>query len=77
MTITLEPDENTYLYVLQGHGKDGETMHTNDDIVCGVNTNSRLSSTSQAGGYTIEATTYYAQRDGDFTLTIEELVTPP
>ena len=77
VTITLESDEDTYLYVLQGQGKEGETLHTNDDIVYGVNTNSRLSLTLQAGDYTIEATTYYAQRDGDFTLTIEGLVTPP
>ena len=28
VTITLESDEDTYLYVLQGHGKDGETLHS-------------------------------------------------
>ena len=77
VTITLESDEDTYLYVLQGHGKDGETLHSNDDLVYGVNTNSRLSENLQAGDYTIEATTYYAQTDGDFTLTIEELVASP
>ena len=73
VTITLESDEDTYLYVLQGHGKDGETLHSNDDIVYGVNTNSRLSENLQAGDYTIEATTYYAQISGDFTLKIEGL----
>ena len=77
VTITLESDEDTYLYVLQGHGKDGETLHSNDDIVYGVNTNSRLSVNLDAGDYTIEATTYYAQRDGDFTLIIEGLVASP
>ena len=77
VTITLESDEDTYLYVLEGQGKNGETLHTNDDIVYGVNTNSRLSVNLDAGDYTIEASTYYAQRDGDFNLTIEGLVTPP
>ena len=73
VTITLESYEDTYLYVLQSHGRDGETLHSNDDIVYGVNTNSRLSENLDAGNYTIEATTYYAQTEGDFTLTIEGL----
>ena len=70
VTITLESDEDTYLYALQGHGRSGMVLYEEDDIVYGVNTNSRLSENLQAGDYTIEATTYYAQTDGDFTLTI-------
>ena len=77
MILLLESDEDTYLYVLQGHGKDGETLRSNDDIVYGVNTNSRLSENLEAGDYTIEATTYYAQTDGDFSLRIEGLATSP
>ena len=77
VTILLESDEDSYLYVLQGQGKDGESLHSNDDIVYRVNTNSRLSVNLDAGDYTIEATTYYAQRDGDFTLIIEGLVASP
>ena len=42
-----------------------------DDIEYGVNTDSMLSETLQAGDYTIEATTYYAGKQGDFELTIE------
>ena len=56
---------------------DGETLHSNDGIVYGVNTNSRLPENMDAGDYTIEATTYYAQTDGDFSLTISGLSSSP
>ena len=62
ITITLESDEDTYLYVLKGHGKDGETLHYNDDIASGgVNLNSRVEVTLQPGDYTIEATTLFTR----------------
>ena len=77
VTITLESDEDTYLYLLDGYGRSGNTLHENDDILLGSNTNSRLSVTLQPGDYTIEATTYYAQTDGDFTLTLEGLSSSP
>ena len=77
VTITLGSDEDTYLYLLSGHGRSGTVLYEEDDIVFGVDTDSRLSENLQAGDYTVEATTYYAQRDGDFTLTIEGLVTSP
>ena len=73
MTITLESEKDTYLYLLDGHGKDGTTLHENDDIESGVNTDSRISATLQSGDYTIEATTYEAETSGDFTLEIEGL----
>ena len=73
VTIMLESDEDTYLYLLSGHGRSGTVLYEEDDIVYGVNTNSRLSENLDAGDYTIEATTYYAQTDGDFTLKIEGL----
>ena len=74
VVISLNSEEDTYLYLLDGHGKDGDTLHSNDDILSGgVNLNSRLYVTLQPGDYTIEATTYYAEREGDFTLTIEGL----
>ena len=63
VTITLESDEDTYLYLLSGHGTDGDTLHENDDIAAGgLNLNSRLSVTLQPGSYTIEATTYSPRR---------------
>ena len=74
LTITLESDVDTYLYLQDGHGKDGDPLHENDDIAGGgVNLNSRLSVTLQPGGYTIEATTYKPAAVGAFTLTIAGL----
>ena len=77
VTITLESNEDTYLYLLEGHGRSGTVLYEEDDIVYGVSTNSRLSETLQAGDYTIEATTYYAQTDGDFTMIIGGLDSSP
>ena len=74
VTITLESDEDTYLYMLDDHGKDGDTLHSNDDIASGgVDLNSRVSVTLQPGSYTIEATTYHPEKEAGFTLTIEGL----
>ena len=74
IVINLSSDEDTYLYLLEGHGKGGQTLHSNDDIASGgVNLNSRVSVTLQPGSYTIEATTYHAEKGGAFTLTIEGL----
>ena len=73
VTITLESDEDTYLYLLEGRGRSGTVLYEEDDIVYGVDTNSKLSENLQAGEYTIEATTFYAQTDGYFSLKIEGL----
>ena len=74
VTITLESDKDTYLYLLAGHGKDGETLYENDDIApLGQNLDSRISEELPAGDYTIEATTYRAQAEGEFTLTVAGL----
>ena len=73
VTITLMSDEDTYLYLLEGHGRSETVLHEEDDIDYPSNTNSRLAETLQAGDYTIEATTYYADRSGEFTLTISGL----
>ena len=71
--VTLESGEDTYLYLLEGHGKDGNILFEEDDIIYGVNTNSRLTERLEPGNYTIEATSYYAEKQGNFTLTIEGL----
>ena len=73
VTITLESDEDTYLYLIESHGRSGTVLYEEDDIDYPSNTNSRLSETLQAGDYTIEATTYYAETSGGFTLRIEGL----
>ena len=77
VTITLESDEDAYLYLLNGHGKNGTILHEADDIQSGLDTDSELSENLQAGDYTIEATTYNAQASGDFTLTISGFQVSP
>ena len=73
VSITLESDEDTYMYLLEGHGRGGDVLYEEDDIDYPNNTNSSLSERLEAGDYTIEATTYYAQKQGDFTLTVAGL----
>ena len=72
VTITLESTEvDTYLYLLSGAGKDGDQEDFNDDIDYNNDiTNSRIVKTLAAGDWTIEATTYYADKPGDFKLTV-------
>jgi hypothetical protein len=70
VTIELTSEEDTYLFLLQGEGRDGTVDEENDDIESGVNTNSRITKTLAAGDYTVEATTYSAATTGEFTLSI-------
>ena len=72
VTTTLESSVDTFLYLREGAGRDGNVLHENDDIVSG-NTNSRIQKTLSAGTYTIEATTYEAGTTGDFNLTVSVL----
>ena len=75
--IDLTSGTDTYLYLMQGHGKSGKTLHDNDDIASG-NLNSQIEATLAPGDYTIEATTYDAKAAGAFNLAIQvtELATP-
>ena len=80
VTVTLESDEDTYLFIREGSGRDGSVLHEHDDIESGADTDSRLSVTLRPDEYTIEATTYATGVTGDFTLTLRGLtgqVTPP
>ncbi|MYK03333.1 MAG: S8 family serine peptidase, partial [Gemmatimonadales bacterium] len=86
VTITLESDLDTFLYLRSGDAQSGDTLYHNDDIASGgVNLNSRISESLAVGTYTIEATTYSAGETGSFTLSIsglsgddgDETVTPP
>ena len=72
VTITLESEVDTYLYLRTGQDRSGEPLHENDDLASG-NTNSRIQETLEAGAYTIEATTYNAGSTGSFTLTVSGL----
>ena len=71
VTITLTSDEDTYLNLREGTGRDGRIVDFNDDIAPGSNTNSRIAIEDlAAGNYTIEATTYYPETTGSFTLSV-------
>ena len=76
VTVTLEAsDADTYLYLRAGDAREGDPLHENDDIEAGVNTDSRIVATLEAGTYTIEATTYGEGETGAFTLNIAGLGT--
>ena len=71
VTITLESSEDTYLFLLSGHDRNGGVIEQNDDIdTDSQNYNSRVVATLAAGEYTILATTYDLATAGDFTLTV-------
>ena len=76
--IYLASATNTYLYLMEGAGKNGAVLHENDDAP-GGGTNSRIEASLLAGDYTIEATTFNAETAGDFTLTVAGLpdASPP
>ena len=74
VTIDLESEVDTYLYLRSGNATTGTILHENDDVEPGgVNLNSRISETLATGSYTIEATTFSANQAGSFTLTISSL----
>ena len=71
VTITLESSEDTYLFLLSGHGRNGDVIEQNDDIDSDAqNYNSRVVATLAAGEYTIVATTYELAKAGGFTLMV-------
>lgn len=72
VTINLESDVDTVLFLLSGDGMEGEVIAENDDIEDG-DTNSRIQGALGAGTYTIEATTYDSGETGGFTLSISGL----
>ena len=81
VTISLTSDKDGFLYLLDGFGKDGDALHSNDDRSNSpLNTNPLLDLESlSAGSYTIDATTYAPGTTGDFTLmvTVEEVEVAP
>ena len=70
VTISLTSEEDTYLYLLEGTGTDGTQLYENDDIVPSEDLNSQIEANLGPGQYTIEATTYYSQKTGEFTLEV-------
>ena len=77
VSITLTSSEDTYLYLLDGAGKGGPDLYENDDIIPNSNLNSHIEQRLQPGEYTIEATTYYSQKTGEFTLEVSGISKPP
>ena len=74
LTLSLSSAEDTYLYVLEGHGVSGSVVSENDDRDFNSgNTNSFIEETFQPDDYTIEATTYDAGTAGTFSLVVTGL----
>ena len=68
-TITLSSDDAApYLYLLNGEGRDGSIKNETGSATASAAT---ISMSLQPGAYTIEATTYYSETVGDFTLELE------
>ena len=72
VTVSLNSEEDAYLYLMYGSGKSGEVVASNDDV-SRDDTNSMLTTEEPlgAGSYTIEASTYRASIEGTFTLDVE------
>ena len=69
VTITLScNDAAPYLYLLNGAGTGGEI---NQEKGAATASSAAITATLQPGDYTIEATTYYSETTGDFTLELE------
>ena len=75
VTISLNSNANTFLYLLQGSGITGAVLRENDNMEVVTNLNSRIQETLQPRTYTIEATTYDPAITGSFTLGISGLAT--
>lgn len=76
VTVTLASDVDTFLYLLDGHGKSGDRIDKNDDANDDTQ-DSRIEKKLDAGKYTIEATTYQPNMTGDFTIDIDIDALPP
>ena len=73
VTIDLTSSEDTYMFLLSGHGPNGTKLHHNDDGGDGYN--SRLSNISLAAGdYTISASTFDRERTGNFQIRVRNSV---
>ena len=75
VTIDLESSVDTYLYLRAEDARSGAFLHENDDVAVGTDTDSQIVATLTAGTYTIEATTYYPNTTGSFSLTVDGLGT--
>ena len=67
VTVDLESSQNTYLYLLSGHGVGGRVL-ADDGDADDTTPNTQVSVNLSAGKYTIEATTFEPGVEGGFTL---------
>ncbi len=73
--INLQSSRDTYMFLLQGSGRNGAVIEEDDND--GVGSNSLITRTLTAGAYTIEATTSAGTETGDFTISVTADETPP
>ena len=74
VTIRLNSEVDTYLYLMKGTEKDGEDVAENDDVVPAEDLNSAIEDEDlEAGEYTIEATAFDIEKSGSFTLAVRGL----
>ncbi|MCY3543063.1 MAG: hypothetical protein OXH22_03330 [Chloroflexi bacterium] len=74
MSISLTSEVDTYLYLMRGVGSNGDIVAENDDALPRVDLNSSIRTGElPAGEYTIEATTYAAEKTGRFRLVVSGL----
>jgi len=66
---------DTFMFLLQGAGMDGNVITSDDDG--GEGLDSRIVTWLNAGTYTIEATTWGPHEVGDFSLSLAKLCTTP
>ena len=71
VTIDLESEVDTYLYLIEGPEATGSVISENDDS--GNLSNSRIVAELSAGTYTIEATTFSAAETGSFVVSVESI----
>ncbi len=69
VTIDLQSQEDTFLFLLDGEGENGSIIAYNDDS--NGTYNSQIVTTLPAGDYTVEATTYDRAVTGDFTVSVK------
>jgi hypothetical protein len=74
VTIDLTSSTDTYLFLLNGSGRNGSVRDEDDDSGNGMD--SRIIRTLSAGTYTVEATTYHAGRTGNFVVSVSDSTTP-
>ena len=69
VTLELKSEEqDSYLYVMEGTGKAGEVIAEHEEP---LSNDARIETELEPGDYTIEVTTYYAEKAGDFALSVE------